>query len=68
MEYLASRMSGDFQDNYLALDLYFHVHNSNLRMGQDVIDDFAKKFGVSKEFFQKLENMWVKYNNSQNDN
>jgi plasmid maintenance system antidote protein VapI len=61
MGYLASLMSGDFQENFLALDLYFHVHDENLRMGQDVIDDFAKIFGVSKEFFQNLENMWVSH-------
>lgn len=65
-EYLASLMSGDFQDNYLALDLYFNVHNSNLRMGQDIIEDFEKIFGVSKEYFQNLEEMWIKYNDSQN--
>lgn len=67
-EYLASLMSGDYCVNCTALDLYFNVHDSNLRMGQDIIEDFGKIFGVSKKYFQNLEEMWIKYNNSQNDN
>lgn len=63
-EYLASLMSGDYLVNYAALDLYFNAHDSDLRMGQDLIDDFEKIFGVSKEYFQNLEEMWIKYNNS----
>ena len=67
-EYLAGLMSGDYQVNYVALYFYFNIHDANLRLGQYVIDDFAKIFGVSKEFFQNLEEMWIKHNNSQNDN
>lgn len=76
-EYLASLMSGDYFVNCVALDLYFTVHDANLRMGQDAINDISRIFGVSKEFFQNLEEMWIKHNleemwikhnNSQNDN
>ena len=59
---LANKMGHKDQAiNKLALDLYFEVGpiRANCRIGEHMAQQMAKAFGVSKELFINLENIWL---------
>lgn len=60
---LAREMGGDFGVNRVGLDFYFLVGPKEpaMRMGEEVIQQYAKAFGVSPDFFRNLENAWLDY-------
>jgi len=44
---------------FLAIQMYLMLDETNMRLG-DLVDDLAKGFGVSREFFVNLENEAIK--------
>lgn len=49
----------DYGLHYLALEMYFAVHEPNLRIGQDTADALGRAFGVNPQFFLNLEAAWL---------